>query len=80
MALILETVRSYSMAVFVRFLVILLLLSSAVSLSARGRSRGYQAGGGMHRAQQPKVPAKKAKEKPKKPAPSPEHETVQSSN
>jgi hypothetical protein len=68
------------MAPLVRFLIILLFLSSAVSLSARGRSRGYQAGGGMHRAQQAKVPVKKSREKPKKPSLPPQQETAHSSN
>jgi hypothetical protein len=54
-----------------RFLIVVLLLSSAVSLSARGRAHGYQAGGGTHRLQA-KVPGKKQKEKPRKPAPPPQ--------
>lgn len=53
----------------VRLLVIALLLGSTVSLHARGRARGYQAGGGVHRAQ-PRQRAKRPKDKqPKKPTP-----------
>jgi len=58
-------------AVLVRLLVVVLFLSAAVSLRARGRARGYQAGGGVHRAQ-PKLRAKQPKDKQKKPAPPPE--------
>ena len=68
------------MAVLVRFVIIVLCLSSAVELGARGRSRGYQAGGGMHRVQQAKAHGRKAKEKAKKPSPPPEHEGVHSAN
>ncbi|MGB9103962.1 MAG: hypothetical protein WCC59_04315 [Terriglobales bacterium] len=60
-----------SIAVFVRFLVVVLFLSAAVSLGARGRARGYQAGGGAHHAQ-PKLRARQPKDKQKKPAPPPE--------
>ena len=58
-----------------RLVIIVLLLSAPVILSARGRARGYQAGGGIHRAQ-PKVHAKKAKPKPKTPTPAPEREAT----
>ena len=68
------------MAVLVRFVIIVLCLSSAVVLSARGRSHGYQAGGGIHRAQTTKVPARKAKEKTKKPSPPPERESAHAAN
>jgi hypothetical protein len=60
-----------SIAVLLRFLVVVLFLSAAVSLGARGRTRGYQAGGGAHRAQ-PKLRAKQPKDKQKKPSPPPE--------
>jgi hypothetical protein len=60
-----------SIAVVVRLLVVVLFLSATVSLGARGRSRGYQAGGGAHRAQ-PKLRVKPAKDKQKKPSPPPE--------
>jgi hypothetical protein len=60
-----------SIAVLVRFLVVVLFLSAAVSLGARGRSRGYQAGGGARHAQ-PKLRAKQPKDKQKKPSPPPE--------
>ena len=58
-------------AVLVRFLVVVLFLSAAMSLSARGRTRGYQAGGGAHHTL-PKLRAKQPKDKQKKPAPPPE--------
>ncbi|MBZ5568082.1 MAG: hypothetical protein LAN64_09565 [Acidobacteriia bacterium] len=51
------------------------MLSFTVSLSGRGRTRGYQAGGGIHR-NQPKQRTKKDKQ-PKKPSPPPEIKTVQ---
>ncbi|HET7184274.1 MAG TPA: hypothetical protein VFI82_06290 [Terriglobales bacterium] len=38
-----------------------------MSLQARGRARGYQAGGGAHRAQV-KIRVKQSKDKRKKPA------------
>lgn len=60
-----------SIAVLLRFLVVVLFLSAAVSLGARGRTRGYQAGGGAHRAQ-PKLRVKQPKDKQKKPMPPPE--------
>jgi hypothetical protein len=60
-----------SIAVLLRFLVLVLFLSAAVSLGARGRARGYQAGGGVHRAQ-PKLRVKQPKDKQKKPSPPPE--------
>ena len=60
-----------SIAVLVRFFIVALYLCAAVSLDARGRARGYQAGGGVHRAQ-PKVRVKQSKDKQKKPAPPPE--------
>jgi hypothetical protein len=60
-----------SIAVLVRLFVVVLFLSAAVSLGARGRARGYQAGGGTHRAQ-PKLRAKQPKDKQKKPTPPPE--------
>lgn len=50
-----------------RILVVVLLVSSAMSLQARGRARGYQAGGGAHRAQV-KICVKQSKDKRKKPA------------
>jgi hypothetical protein len=59
------------MGVFVRFLVVVLFLSSAVSVSARGRARGYRAGGGAHHTL-PKLRAKHPKDKQKNPAPPPE--------
>lgn len=62
-------------AVLVRLLIICLMLSFTVSLSGRGRTRGYQAGGGIHR-NQPKQRTKKDKQ-PKKPSPPPEIKTVQ---
>jgi hypothetical protein len=58
-------------AVLVRLLVVVLLLSAAVSLDARGRTRGYQAGGGARHAQ-PKLRAKQPKDKQKRPAPPPD--------
>jgi len=60
-------------SVFVRILVAVLLLGSATTLCARGRTRGYQAGAGAHRSM-PKLRAKAAqpKEKQKKPAPPPD--------
>jgi hypothetical protein len=61
----------WSITVLVRLLAVVLFLSAAVSLGARGRTRGYQAGGGAHRAQ-PKLRAKQPKDKPKKPSPPPE--------
>jgi hypothetical protein len=60
-----------SIAVLLRFLVVVLFLSAAVSLGARGRARGYQAGGGAHRAP-PKLRVKQPKDKQKKPLPPPE--------
>jgi hypothetical protein len=57
------------MRLLVRVLVVALLLSSAVSLSARGRVHAYQAGSGIHR-NQPKQHSKKDKQ-PKKPSPPP---------
>jgi hypothetical protein len=60
-----------SIAVLVRLLVVVLFLSAAASFGARGRARGYQAGGGTHHAQ-PKLRAKQPKDKQKKPAPPPE--------
>ncbi|MBZ5627578.1 MAG: hypothetical protein LAO06_01790 [Acidobacteriia bacterium] len=51
------------------------MLSFAVSVSGRGRARGYQAGGGIHR-NQPKQRTKKDKQ-PKKPSPPPESKTDQ---
>ena len=57
-----------SIAALVRFLVVVLSLSAAISLGARGRARGYQAGGGAHHAQ-PKPRIKPLKDKQKKPAP-----------
>jgi hypothetical protein len=59
-----------NIAVCARFLVVVLLLGSAMSLQARGRARGYQAGGGAHRAQL-KLRVKQPKEKRKKPAAQP---------
>ncbi|MGZ4818135.1 MAG: hypothetical protein ACXVZM_05255 [Terriglobales bacterium] len=50
-----------------RFLVVVLLLGSAMSLQARGRAHGYQAGGGAHRPQL-KIRVKQSKDKRKKPA------------
>ena len=58
-------------AVLVRLLVVVLFLSAAVSLGARGRARGYQAGGGARHAQ-PKLRAKQPKDKQKKPSPPPD--------
>ena len=58
-------------AVLVRLLVVAVFLSAAVSLGARGRARGYQAGGGARHAQ-PKLRAKQPKDKQKKPVPPPE--------
>jgi hypothetical protein len=60
-----------SIAVFARLLVVVVFLGSAVSLGARGRTRGYQAGGGAHHAL-PKLRAKQPKDKQKKPSPPPE--------
>ena len=60
-----------SLAVLMRFLVVVLFLSAAVSLGARGRTRGYQAGGGAHHTL-PKLRAKQPKDKQKKPSPPPE--------
>jgi len=63
--------RKRSIAVVVRLLVVALFLSAAVGLGARGRARGYQAGGGTHHAQ-PKLRAKLPKDKQqKKPSPPP---------
>jgi hypothetical protein len=58
-------------AVLVRLLAVVLFLSAAVSLGARGRARGYQAGGGTRHAQ-PKLRAKQPKDKQKKPSPPPD--------
>jgi hypothetical protein len=60
----------HCMAVFVRLFVASLLLISVTTLYARGRVRGYQAGGGTHRTV-PK-PAKAPRDKPKKPVPPPD--------
>ena len=60
-----------SIAVLVRLLVVVLFLGANVSLGARGRARGYRAGGGAHHAQ-PKLRARPPKDKQKKPSPPPE--------
>jgi hypothetical protein len=66
--------EKWSITVLARFLVVVLFLSAAMILGARGRTRGYQAGGGAHRAQ-PKLRVKQPKDKQKKPTPPPEIKT-----
>ncbi len=52
---------------FLRLLLIVTVLGSSLSLEARGRKQGYQAGGGAHRAPA-KQRSKQPKEKPLKKA------------
>ncbi len=55
----------------VRWLMILLLLGSAVSLNARGRARGYQPGGGTHHPHAKRHARQPKDKQPKKPSPPP---------
>jgi hypothetical protein len=64
-------IRKRPIGVVVCLLAVVLFLCAAVSLDARGRARGYQAGGGARHAQ-PKLRAKQPKDKQKKPAPPPD--------
>ncbi len=51
-----------------RLLIITVVLTVALDLSARGRARGYQAGGGVHRVQIKRSKEAKSKQ-PKKALP-----------
>lgn len=63
-------------SVLLRLLLVGWLLSLPLGLSARGRTRGYQAGGGIHRSRA-KQRAKQPKDKqPRKPSPPADTKTI----